>query len=93
MSRDEIEREAAAMVAKETKRLMAEMRRKTSLDDEQIQEMLSPFGEVAYGAGYKLGWAEAEQNAARQLAVAGYYRIFGLLSSAALVAWWLFTLP
>jgi hypothetical protein len=89
MNRDAIEKEAAAMVAKETKRLMAEMRRKTSLDDEQIRELLAPFGEVAYGAGYKMGWAEAEQSAADKLVAAGYYKIVGLVSSAALVAWWL----
>lgn len=85
----EVSREVAAMVDASQKKLMAEMRRRTTLDDEQIVKLLEPFSETAFGAGYKVGWNDAEWHARALLARAGLYRVAMLVASAALVSWWI----
>lgn len=67
--------------------LMAEMRRRTTLDDAQIHELLSPFSTAAYEAGHKKGHADAMKEAQDRLARAGLYKAFALIVSAAVVAW------
>jgi hypothetical protein len=82
----ELAREVAKMIADEQAKLMAEMRRRTTLDDGQIRELLSPFSEAAFGSGYKLGWRDAEMDLGAR---AGRWKLAAMLSSAALMAWWI----
>lgn len=71
--------------------LLREMRKRTTLDDDQIRELLTPFSEAAFHAGYTMGRAETEQDAADRLASAGTYKLLTFLLGAVIVAWLLTT--
>lgn len=89
MTEPELTRQVAKMIEAEQRKLMAEMRRRTSLSDQEIHKLLAPFSESAFGAGYKMGWSDAEQTASDTLARAGLYKLAGLVMTAATVAWWM----
>jgi len=84
----EVSKQVATMIEAEQRKLMSEMRRRTSLDDQEIQKLLAPFSEAAFGAGYKLGWRDGEVDV---LGKASRYKLASMIATAALVAWWLVT--
>lgn len=86
---DRVRQEVADDVHKAQHELLAVMRRKTTLDDESLVTVLSPFGEAAFNAGYRMGALEAE---ALQVARLRLYRPLSLIATAAAVASWLILL-
>jgi len=72
--------------------LLARMRRQTTLDDDALIELLSPFSEAAFNAGHTIGWMEHEQENASGRAAVFAYRWTAFVSSAAAVASWIILL-
>ena len=87
------DREAVARKVHEAQvALLAKMRRQTTLDDDALIELLSPFGEAAFNAGHRMGWLEHEQvNGSHRLSVV-VHRWIAFLSTAAAVASWMILL-
>lgn len=86
-------REAVARQVHEAQvALLAKMRRQTTLDDTELMELLSPFGEAAFNAGHRIGWLEYEQENAEHKTEAIMYRWVAFISSAAAVASWIILL-
>jgi len=83
---DEVRSDVARAVHDEQRKLLAEMRRRTTMDDQEILLLLQPFCEVAFNAGYKSGFSEAEWLAFRKVSTA---QMFAFCVSAAAVASWI----
>lgn len=79
--------EVALAVAKEQEILLARLRRRTTMSDEEIVKTLLPFSEAAFEAGYRMAMRDASERAAHLLRYAALYRSGFLIVSAAVVAW------
>lgn len=88
MTEPDLKRDVAVMIEAEQRKLMAQMRRRTTLGDQEILTMLEPFSSAAFGAGYKLGWHDGELDVIDRSA---RWKLVAMLASAALVAWLLVT--
>lgn len=85
--------QAAADVKREQDRILAELRRRTTMSDEELYELLKPLAQVAFESGHEIGWTEAmwKCEGVRLRGRAAW--IIAFCTSAAAAAGWLMLLP
>lgn len=68
----------------EQRKLVSAMRRRTSMNDDEIREILGPFANRAYNAGFENGFRDGRRDGAREtLAHTRRWWLVALVSVAA----------
>lgn len=86
----QVTEQAAADVKHEQDHILAELRRRTTLVDEDLYGLLRPLAETAFSAGHDIGWNEAMWKCEGiRLRSKVAWAVAFTASAAAVASWWL----